>query len=479
MKRIVLALVLLVIGLYVLMYGITSNMFFHPDLARDYHEVLKISQGDLVFTGPKLTFGGLYTGPYYFYLFVPVYFLTGKAIWSIYIFNALIYLVAILYLFFLSSKKLETLRAFLISLIILTNPILIMAARNPSNAFSYAPLFIILISFLYFNKKVNLLKTFVLGFLLGVIFNFHYVNIIFLPYFLWELYFQCKHRLKSLMIFALGGVASFLPLIMFEIKNHFVMITNTFIQKSYLNWTDNKNIPGNLSAQKNIFRNLEFMSGRVKEYLLFNPLLAWLLVTIAVFYKKLNLKPKEYRLLISSVISLVLFSVIVRFQFIQHYTFGVSLFILLSLVLVVGSKLNKGLLTVLGIVVIFFQVKGFDVSKYQPNWRNPKNFQSAVEFVLEKKLISKNEPFNLIQITKEQLLATLGYEYRYFFRLNNLVPNDEFNYPTAQKLVIFSELPLKDLKGYKSWEAEQFGLEYLKKARRYTHCDLTIFIVEK
>ena len=136
MKRIVLALVLLVIGLYVLMYGITSNMFFHPDLARDYHEVLKISQGDLVFTGPKLTFGGLYTGPYYFYLFVPVYFLTGKAIWSIYIFNALIYLVAILYLFFLSSKKLETLRAFLISLIILTNPILIMAARNPSNAFS-------------------------------------------------------------------------------------------------------------------------------------------------------------------------------------------------------------------------------------------------------------------------------------------------------------------------------------------------------
>lgn len=479
MKKI-LFLILTILAYCVFTYNLSNSMFFHPDLARDYHEVLKISQGDLVFTGPKLTFGGLYTGPYYFYLFVPFFILTGKAIWSIYSFNALLYAITISLVSLFMLKKAGRLKSFLVYLCLLTNPLIILGAKNPSNAFSYSPLFILLISYFYLYKKaLSIWAALISGFCLGVIFNFHYINVIFLPFFLWELLVEKQKRWQKIGFFALGGLISFVPLIAFEIKNNFIIITNTFIQKSYLQWMNNQNIPGNLSAEKNMLKNLAFMAQRIKEYLQFNPLLAWLGVIALFLTKKLKLKPVDTRLLLGALISFILFSLIVRFQFIQHYVFGTSLFIFLSLLLVFSQRLKPLVFTLIACLLVFYQLRVFPVNLYQSTWRPPSGFQESVNFVINKKLIKPGESFNLIQITKQQLLATLGYEYRYFFRLNNLVPNDEFNYPTADKLIVFSELPLKNLRDYKSWEAEQFGLQYLKTAKRYQNNQITIFVVEK
>src|SRR3989344_2391006 len=51
-----------------LSYKLTSSFNFHPDFARDIYDMLAIIQGNPTLIGPKLSLGGIYSGPYYYYL---------------------------------------------------------------------------------------------------------------------------------------------------------------------------------------------------------------------------------------------------------------------------------------------------------------------------------------------------------------------------------------------------------------------------
>ena len=471
-KSLIYSIFILIISIFIYSFKFNDAIFYHPDLSRDFYEVLKITQGDLTLLGPKLTFGGLYTGPYYFYLFTPVFFIFKANILSFYIFNMLLYIFAVVYFFNKSSSAFGLKKALIATCSLILLPIYIIGSRNPSNAYSFIPLLTCLLTFIYFNKLKKKLTLTILGFLYGIIINFHFINIVLFPLIIALVWNKIEHK-KNIIFFLIGIFLSFLPLIFFEIKNNFVMIKNTFIDKSYLKWIDNKNIPGNPTGKKNVFSNIFFMSSELKSLTYINALIIFAFLGIIGYFSKI--KKTDWILFWGSFIALILFSSIVRFQFIPHYLFALGFAIFLTLLIILLNTKYYWFILILIIIQIIFFPKGF----YKQPERKPERFEKAVLYVIKNHLINKNDKFNVIQITKEQYLATLGFEYRFFLTKYGYKPLSEFYYPQSNILLVFSEIPNLNIIQFNSCEASQFGKEYFKNAKKYNIDELSIYKIEK
>jgi hypothetical protein len=474
-KNILTALIFVLVSMLIYCFHLKSSLFYHPDFARDMHEILRISQGKIVWLGPKLTFGGLYLGPYYFYLYVPAYIFSHGSIISVHFFNALLFACAIGYFFYKVVEQKKYFEGVFFPLILLFLPMFVTGARNPSNAYSFVPLFLFFLTYLYFAKSLKTVSLAVLGFLYGVIINFHFINVVFFPAVFAYLWWKVKDK-KQLIFFLAGIAVSFLPLIIFEIKHHFIMFKNTFIEKSYVKWLTNTNIPNGLAGKKNVLANIWFLSENMKGYLLINPLFIYFLLGVFFYFKKPEVKTKI--IYFGSLVTLVLTALILRFQFIPHYLFGLSFFLFFNaLILFLSLKIDVFKKILISLFLIY-ELITFWKTPYVPSWRTPERFEKAVNYVIKNHLVSKTN-FNIIQITKQNLLATLGFEYRYFFRKNGYQPDSEFLYNQSRELVIFSEIPYQDISQFNSWEAEQFGKKYFKKAKSYKLPEVTIFILQK
>ena len=58
---------------------------------------------------------------------------------------------------------------------------------------------------------------------------------------------------------------------LFEVKHNFVMLKNTFIDKSYLLWIKNSNIPGGITGKKNPLENFIFISESMQKFTVAHP----------------------------------------------------------------------------------------------------------------------------------------------------------------------------------------------------------------
>lgn len=453
-------------------YKLTTSHWYHPDFSRDLYEILKITRGDFTLLGPKLTFGGLYTGPYQFYLFAPIFWLTNANINALLSFNVLLFVAALGYFTLKSYQKYGLIKSVVASLSIGLLPLYIFASRDPSNAYTYIPFLFFLLTYIYFTDSYKWYVLIGLGFIMGVISNFHFVNFVLLPPIILILIYYTRD-FKKIILFLTGFVVAFFPLILFEVTHRFIMFTNTFIQKSYKAWIENKNIPGGLTGKKNVFANIIYMSEQMKKQTLFNPLIAYAFLTPYLWIIKTHVKNKIF--LIAALSSLFLFASIIRFQFIPHYLFSVAFFLMFTLVIL----LLNSRFTFLFIIFVLAELFTFPTNLYQPAYRNPQKFEKAATYIHEHNLIQKNESFNVLQITKENLLAPIGFEYRFFLLKNGYNPDSEFLYNTSQSLLIFSEIPEYDINKFSSWEADQFGKDNFKKAKKYFDGTTTIYKVVK
>ena len=154
---------------------------FDNDSARDLVEIHEILQGDMRLVGPNASFGGLKTGPFYYYLFTPILFLTNGSVEGFLYFNAFVFACAVGFFSWTLLKKYKVLYAVTGSRVIIVSPLFIFASRNPGNANTYLAIALIILSLLHFYKLTGKSLA-VIGFLTGVIVNFQYANIvIFIP----------------------------------------------------------------------------------------------------------------------------------------------------------------------------------------------------------------------------------------------------------------------------------------------------------
>lgn len=422
--------------------------------------------------GPKLTFGGIYSGPYYYYLLLPILALTNYSINALLYFNTALFAIALGFLFFELSKRFSLYESALGVSVILFSPFYLIASRNPSNAFTYIPFLLVFLSILYFYKISKPKQLLLMGIFAGILVTFHLVVGSVVLFASLMLLADIKKRQHILWYF-LGFPIAFLPLILFELKHNFIMLKNTFIDKSYLLWIKNSNIPGGITGKKNPIDNFIFISQAMQKFTVVNPLTLFVLAGVKNHTQRF--KGKDRLLILISLLSLVLLALFMRFQFIYHYLFATILVLLFTTVIIFLKQKWHIFL----IIFLALELAHIPKEMYDNSWRKYQTYEQTINYVLENRLLQNGESFNVIQVTEPDLLSPNGFEYRFYLQQRGFKPESEFAYKTSKKLLIFSEKPEYDIKKLDSWESREFGTEYLVKAKKYSSGTITIYVTEK
>ncbi|MDH7476201.1 MAG: hypothetical protein QHH09_01880 [Microgenomates group bacterium] len=450
------------ISFFLLSFKLSQSVFFEGDLARDLYEIEKISFGDITLLGPKGSFGGIYTAPYYYYLFLPAFLLTGRSIKGVIFFNALLFsfIIAFLsYFFILKFKKPSSLLA---PLSLMLFPFFIFSGRNPGNGFSHIPFFILFLSLVYFFdiNKFNFLKILSLGLLFGFIISmqFSYFPLV-IPILLF-LFFIFKDK-RSFFVFLCGVGLAFSPLFLFEIKNHFIMLKNTFVDRSYLSFVENKNLPHGVKLSKNPFSNLGFLFNQLSFYLNFNSILIILFIFFSIFFtKKTRLKLLNFFVIFSFFILVFL----LRFQYSFHYLLPFLTFLSFSfLITLIELKIEKFILP----VVLIFLIFNFSKSYYQKASRSYDKVGKRVEKILAKNWFKKDDKLNVLFLRSDDAPTPAGFEYRFFLLKNGYKTLDQFSYSISDKLLLISEKPDINLNKIKNWELSEFNPSKARSIKTY------------
>jgi len=444
-------------------YHLPSSYGFDNDFARDLIEIQKIVQGKITLLGPKSSFGGLYTGPFYYYLFVPVFFIFKHSLEAVLYFNALLFALAIGYFFSKTAKHFGLVKAMTASLCLLLLPLILTSSRSPGNAYTYLALLLAMLVYVFFERPKSWKQMIVLGFCGGIIINFHYGTFIVILTLGLFLFLTAKKKQQILGYF-FGIFLSFLPLLFFEVKHHFVMLKNTFLKKSYLTFSS-----GNYAETKNagFFSRIEGILTEIKKVILLHPLICILIAYLAVWKKRLK---REKTFFFLAGLDLLIILLIFRFQFVSFYFYSFALFIFFaSLMLLLKSKWWWILLTFLAVEIIFFPR-----SLYQNSSRNWKEFSAAADYLINNKILDKKNQFSVLQIRKDTALAPYGYEYGFFLREKGYLPNAEDSYRNSDQLLVINEQPV-DLMKLENWEAKEFGLKNLAAPKIYRFNNLYIY----
>lgn len=453
-------------------FKLTSSFNFHPDFARDIYDMLAIIQGKLTLIGPKLSFGGIYSGPYYYYIFLPVFYLSKLNLNALLIFNSALFVLALLFFYIKAEKKHGDLPTLIGATAIGFIPVYVLYSRSPWNGATYLPFLLVFLTLIYFDtyetKKIKLLF---LGFLGGAIVTVHLVSLpVVALATLYLLYFMKKK--VNILYFLIGCTLAFVPLVLFELKHDFIMLKNTFITKSYMTFVENKNIPGAVSGKKNVLDNAPFIFNQLSSQLGVSLLLYT--AAFVIFWKKV--KSKERFFIISSLVLFLFLTIALRFQFGAHYLLPISVFLVFALVLTILNTKYSWLL----IIILLLEAYSFPRGIYSDATRKAAKYEKAVNFAIEKKIIQRGDSFNVIQVSKDfGAYVPTGHEYRFFLRKNNFIPKSEFEYNTSDILLIFSDEPTFNLAKLDNWEVGQFGKNYFKNAQKYQKDEITIYRIKK
>lgn len=458
MKKYTFSIFLFLVIVAVYSYKLLSSFDFHPDFARDIYDLLFIVRGKLSLIGPKTSFGGIYNGPYFYYLFAPIFYLTKLNIYSLLVFNIFLFLLGLIFFHCQVLKKYGILSSVLSTLFIALLPFYLTFSRMPWNGSTYLPLLLIFLTLIYFyDFKENRISLFLLGFLAGVIINFDLVTSLILLFVIIYLLYFLKRKV-DIVYFFFSITLAFLPLILFEFRHNFIMLKNTFLIGTYKNIMVDKpaTITKYLSSQLGINH------------------LVYILSSAALLIKS---REKRSNFFIAGFFALLaVYAFIFRDHLAPHYLFPLSLFAAFGLIIAILNTKNTWLLIISLILVIL----SFPKNIYNYVARKPEKYEKIVKFILDNKLIQKDDSFNLIQYSKNyKLTIPVGHEYRFFFAKYGIKPKSEFEYNISDKLLIFSEVKTMDPTKLNSWELNQFGKIDPKKTQKYKIGDIILYKINK
>lgn len=464
---------LLLIGLSTLplllayFFRIVSSYSYDNDFGRDLVDIFAITQGNFTLLGPKLSFGGLHTGPYYYYLFAPVLFLFPDQPESLLYANALLAWLALVFVGTL-WHKLErwSLPYVLLALYwIGISSYFLFSARSPGNAFSYVSWLVVLVGvYPQVWKRTSWWLWGLYGLAWGIVVNFHLaVLFVILPLFAFltlsalvaQRKFDWKRGWKRVSGLAVGFIFSFAPLVLFELTHNFVMFRNTFIHKSYQIFLQNGNLPSALETSTNPAYNFWLFLGHTRPWIVPSLSILLLLIVATLFIQTIRAQFMKVSLIVSVVISLLLVGLVGQSQMVFHYLFPfLAMAQAVVLILFAKHKIGIGLITVALVASLIF----FPRHWYQPSGRQIQAFRETIDAVVQSSMMPslQNNSFQ-VYVTREVSTAPIGHEYRYFLRTHGLQIDEPSLFSQSNLILWIAEQPLSDLTGVRSWELEQYG----------------------
>src|SRR3989339_656757 len=271
-------------------YNLSDSLQFLGDQGRDALVMYRIfSQRDLPFIGPITSVGGFYLGPLYYWFMAPFLWAAGFDPVGPALATALIGVITVPLLYFVTRKLFDPLSARWASLLYALAFIPVSETRsawNP-NPMPLAALGIIYGFYLanYKNQPKGLLLAAVS---LGVALQLHYMIVFLAPFILWQGILSRK-RFKELILGLTIIVVMLLPLFLFEMKNNWLNVRGLieFLGKHQygnLDW---------LLVIKNTIGRSEQVIGMVLGFgRNYNPLRTWItrgfLLLLAIFFKRMK-----------------------------------------------------------------------------------------------------------------------------------------------------------------------------------------------
>lgn len=468
-KNVLLCVLIFVLFFFLYSYKIVDSYLFNTDIARDSYGIIEIAQGKFTLIGPKLNFGGLYAGPYYYYLFAPILFLSSYSFYPILLFNAALFALALVYFFLEVKKRASLLNSLLYALAIGLLPLYVITARNPGNAYTYIPLLLLFLTYSYFGNPTKGRDFLLVGLMCGIIVNFHFLNILAVGTIFAFLFYKTQNR-KSFVYFFAAFFATFAPIIVFDIKHDFVVFKKTLFDYSQASLIKYYSELDKVSLLARYLRNSYF----VGNYILLNPIFYLLLFILPLVFKKYLIR-RVFIFSVFTIICFVIYIYLAKADMVTHYFFSVGFLIFFTFVIFCLEYR----LTIVIVLVLAFELLSFPVNLYRISGRPYQKFENAVSFVIGNNLVTRNEPFNLIQVIGNDTKVPAGFEYRYFFRAKGFVPKTINEYDKADKLFVFLENSNFNINDLVNWESGQFGQQYIVNAKFYEAGEIDLYSIEK
>lgn len=223
MKKIFVLFFILLLAGFVRLYRIEDYAHFLGDEGRDALVVKRmIIDGDFTLLGPITSVGSMYLGPIYYYFMIPFLFLfnfnpVGPAVMI-----SLFSLATIVLIYKIGIEFFDFRTALIASFLYAFSPLVIVHSRfswNP-NAVPFFSL-LILYSLIKIVVKKQLNWVYIVGLSLGVIFQLHYLSLVFIPIVFVVLLIFRQFKLEILFKIFLSAVLTFSPFIVFEMKHGF------------------------------------------------------------------------------------------------------------------------------------------------------------------------------------------------------------------------------------------------------------------
>ncbi len=218
----------LMVFLFVRLFNITQRIQFDWDQERDAFVIYDLfTKFKPTLIGPRV-FGpeGFFLGPYFTYLIAPFYLLTGLHPYAIVLFVATYNIVFFSASYMIIKKLFNRVSAVIFLLLWGTNEMLVrydISAWNPL----LIPLGVLLLWYLL--KKIfikpNLTNHLLLGLLTGLFFHFHFQFIFLFLANIYTVFCVNKKRktlLRNGLIYLSGFGATFMPLVLFDLKHGFL-----------------------------------------------------------------------------------------------------------------------------------------------------------------------------------------------------------------------------------------------------------------
>lgn len=223
MKKILVLLLILFAAGFVRLYRIEDYLHFLGDEGRDVLVVKRIIvDHEFTLLGPITSVGSMYLGPIYYYFMIPFLFLFNMNPVGPAVMIALLSLATIALIYKMGIEFFTWGAAIIASLLYSFSPLVIVHSRfswNPNAVPFFALLIIYALMKLVIKKQLN--WAYIAGLSLGVIFQLHYLSLIFIPITFVVLLVFRQFTVKNLLKIFAGTVITLSPFIAFEIRHGF------------------------------------------------------------------------------------------------------------------------------------------------------------------------------------------------------------------------------------------------------------------
>jgi len=472
LKRHWLIILLTFIAGFLRLYRLESSLMFLGDQGRDALVMKRILiDHDLPFIGPITSVGGFYLGPLYYYLMAPFLWLfqynpVGPAYAT-----AILGILTIPALFFITQKIFSKPTAFWASLLYSLAFIPISETRSAWNP-NLMPLASLglLYGFYLANYQKKPQGLILVSISLAVAFQLHYMIIFLAPFILWQLILSWRQpKVRSKLLPALLVFLVIMsPLILFEIKNHFLNF------KGLLEF-----LTKNKYSQLSLLQVLKDINGRSEQAIgmllgfgrNLTTLRTWITRAFlaGVIYLVFKLKKPSFNLLSFWLLSSIITLAVYHSNVYPHYLS----FLFPIIFILAGHFLSRFKKIYLFIPITFFFLFSYfnlpQTQKLLTSQGNLNNVKQTANFIKDDIQANQHQQVNLALLDDTRDYRASNYRYFLELQYPDLLKFDQ--YPDTQTLYVISPYLQPDVLNAPQWEIQALKPSQLIQAWEYQDQD--------